>query len=591
MASIPRSRSGGKILRPRRTSAARATTPYSRPSPANPNWLSRFVISPTRFVASGAGKILSTVLDLDSSPTSSSSVTSSPYSSDTDSNHAEEEVDTFDDENGAGNNKNKHFIEQLVMQETFSREECDRLIKKIRSRVVDSPANDGDGDKRLGDMPNRILDSDIASPDLCSAAVMEAKKWLQEKKSGLDPNFDLGYGSRSLNLATLPQAPKDEGSPVDLAKSYMLTLPPWLSPSLDHIKPPTLAGIQLFKEEEPHLFGGNSTSSSKLKKDSSATRSWSIQDELRRVRSRATEEMLRTLPSSKIDWSTFSMEYKNNLNSSAIENTEATLGAKVHDFTNSVDASSNLSRGLGTQATPDLESKLDGFLTESVLSDPAIINSDQKNQGFGAAQQTEGSRDECRGITTSGRREGFSDDLCGDDGFVKVNGINNTNEANGQLDSLEETLEAISFRVHDGNYSEFKEKVGTDNTLANGLPPSGPSLYAGEAIEQNRKALDNETSTVDLSREMPAKVVLEQGTCMLSSESIEVPDMMVNDTVAVKEIDSVASASQNSSSVPYEAGQQGSESELAATSTSIAKQNGKRITTRYNRRGHGRRVQ
>ncbi|CAL0305685.1 unnamed protein product [Lupinus luteus] len=587
MASIPsRSRSGGKIVRPRRTAAARATTPYSRPSPANPNWLSRFVISPTRFVASGAGKILSTVLDLDSSPTSSSS-----HSSDTDSNHAEEEVDTFDYENGAGNNKNKHFIEQLVMQETFSREECDRLIKKIRSRVVDSPANDGDGDKRLGDMPNRILDSDIASPDLCSAAVMEAKKWLQEKKSGLDSNLDLGYGSRSLNLATLSQAPKDEGSPVDLAKSYMRALPPWSSPSLDHIKPPTLAGIQLFKEEEPHLFCGNSASSSKLKKDSSATRSWSIRDELRRVRSRATEEMLRTLPSSKIDWSTFSMEYKNNVNSSAIENTEATLGEKVQDFTNFVDASSNLARGLGTQATPDLESKLDGFLTESVLPHHAIINSEQKNQGFGAVQQTKGSQDECGGITTSGQREGLSDDLRRDDGFVKVNGINNTNEANGQLDSLEETVEAISFRVHDGNYSEFKEKFGTNNTLANGLHPSGPSLYAGEGIEQNRKALDNEPSTVDLSPERAAKVVLEQGTCMLSSESIEVPNTMVNDTVAVKENDGVASVSQNSSSVPYEAGQLGSESELAATSSSIAKQKGKRNTSRYNSRGRGRRVQ
>ncbi|XP_019414932.1 PREDICTED: protein KAKU4-like isoform X2 [Lupinus angustifolius] len=592
MTSIPnRSRSGGKIVRPRRTSAARATTPYSRPSPANPNWLSRFVISPTRFVASGAGKILSTVLDLDSSPTSSSSVTSSPHSSDTDSNHAEEEVATFDDENDAGNNKNKHFIEQLVMQETFSREECDRLIKRIRSRVVDSPANDGEGDKRLGDMPNMILDN-IASPDLCNAAVMEAKKWLQEKKSGLDSNFDLGYGSRSLNLATLPQAPNDEGSPVDLAKSYMRTLPPWSSPSLDHIKPPTLAGIQLFKDEEPHLFGGNSTSSSKLKKDSSATRSWSIQDELRRVRSRATEEMLRTLPSSKIDWSTFSMEYKNNVNSSAIKNTEATLGEKkVHDLTNFVDASSNLARGLGTQATPDLESKLDAFLTESVLPDPANINSEQKNEGFGAVQQTEGSRDECGGITTLGQREGLSYDMRRDDVFVKVNGTNSTNEANGQLDSLEETVEAISFRVHDGDYSEFKEKVGADNTLANGLSPSGLSLYAGEAIEQNRKALDNEPSTVDLSRERPGKVVLEQGTCMLSSESIEVPDMMVNDTDAVKENDGVASASQNSSSIPYEAGQQGSESELAATSTSIAKQKGKRITTRYNRRGRGRRVQ
>lgn len=89
-----------------------------------------------------------------------------------------------------------------------------------------------------------------------------------------------------------------------------------------------------------------------LKRDSPATGSWSIQDEIRRVRSRATEEMLRTLPSSKIDWSAFAIEYKNNVNSSAIENIEASLGEKVHDFTNQVDTSSNLARGFATQASP-----------------------------------------------------------------------------------------------------------------------------------------------------------------------------------------------------------------------------------------------
>ncbi|KAK7255535.1 hypothetical protein RIF29_28948 [Crotalaria pallida] len=55
------------------------------PLVAAPNWISHFVISPTCFVASGAGKILSISLDLDSSPTfersSSSFTTSSPNSS------------------------------------------------------------------------------------------------------------------------------------------------------------------------------------------------------------------------------------------------------------------------------------------------------------------------------------------------------------------------------------------------------------------------------------------------------------------------------------------------------------------------------
>lgn len=86
MASISGSQSGGKMVRLRRTAVARNRTPYSRPSPPqphpeSPNWLSRFVISPTRFIASGAGKILTSVLDLESSPASSSSATSSSSSS------------------------------------------------------------------------------------------------------------------------------------------------------------------------------------------------------------------------------------------------------------------------------------------------------------------------------------------------------------------------------------------------------------------------------------------------------------------------------------------------------------------------------
>lgn len=91
-----------------------------------------------------------------------------------------------------------------------------------------------------------------------------------------------------------------------------------------------------------------------FKRDSSATGSWSIKDEIRRVRSRATEEMLRTVPSSKIDWSAFAAEHKSNVNSSAIENIGSSLGEKVHNFSNLVDKSANLGSGLGSQASPGM---------------------------------------------------------------------------------------------------------------------------------------------------------------------------------------------------------------------------------------------
>ncbi|XP_058785762.1 protein KAKU4-like isoform X1 [Vicia villosa] len=609
MTSISGSQSGGKMVRLRRTAAARNRTPYTRPVPSpsqhqhqpqpqSPNWLSRFVISPTRFIASGAGKILSSVLDLESSPGSSSSATSSSSSSYADTNA--EEVGDLDDvsyshfedevalnEGGtsepinlsgkeiqplAANSQSKHTIEQLLMQESFSREEGDRLIKIIRSRVVDSPSKD-DAVTRPKDISNTTLAS--GSPELCSAAVMEAKKWLLEKKSGVGSSSDLGYGSHSLNLIALPQAPEDEGSPVDVAKSYMRARPPWSSPSVDHTKPSALSGIQLFKEETPHLFGGNSTASlNKYKRDSSATGSWSIQDEIRRVRSRATEEMLRTLPSSKIDWSAYAVENKSNVNSSAIENIGTSLGDKVHSFTNLVDTSANLTRGLDSHTSPDLQSKLDRRQPESVLPDASNIIPEQ-NQGFVAVQKTKGTQDDCKELTTV-LRDGSSDNIHRD-----VNGINDTNESTHQSDPVEEAKEVSKSRLQDGNLSEFEEKVEAEVTLANGFPSSGPSVYARK-VTQNSKTSNNEPSAVDSSQERIAQGVLEQG-------STEVPEVIVDGTVASKD-DGVAtgSLSQNSSSVQYEVqqniSQAGSESGLVATPTSIAKQKGKRLT-RYNRRG------
>ncbi|XP_027903806.1 protein KAKU4 [Vigna unguiculata] len=579
MASAPGSRSGGKILRTRRSAAARSRTPYDRPAPAeapSPNWLSRFVLSPSRFIASGAGKIFSSVLDLDNaSPSSSSSSSSAASSSPSSSanNSDAEEVGTFDDENDkqsegdvalskelqpfVGNSKNKHIIEQLILKESFSREEYDRLIKIIRSRVVD-PANDDNGDKRPTDVLNKTPGSD--SPDLHSAAIMEAKKWLQEKSQ---------------------DDPKDEGSPVDVAKSYMRTRPPWASPSIDHPNSQTLSGVQLFKEETPYLLGNNSTPSSKLKRDSAATGSWSIQDEIRRVRFRATEDLLRTLPSSKIDWSTLGMENKNNVDSSAIENIGTSLAERVHNSTSLADASANFARGFGSQVSPDLESKLEGSKPESVLSYPVNINFEQ-NQGSVAVQQTKGTQDDSREVTTSGLQDGSSSDMYRGDGLVKVNGINDTNRPGHQLDSVEETKEATDSRLQDSNHLVIKEKVGAEDELANGFPSSEPSFNAAQVIEQNTKTLeDKEPNTNDSSQERTAEVVLEQEACKTLRESMDVPDV-------TGDADGVASGSQNSSSV-YEVQHDSSqlgvvESGLAATPTSIAKQKGRRVTATYNSR-------
>ncbi|KAJ1273252.1 hypothetical protein BS78_06G265200 [Paspalum vaginatum] len=248
---------------------------------SSPGWLSGFV--------SGAKKVISSVL-LFSSPEETGS--------------AEDDDEEEDDPegNGLGSHQNednhgtygaivpysesKLAIKQMVMKETFSRDECEKMIELIKSRVIDSEfpeARDygtpekvqsrkaGIGHDFTGAWRSLNRDPDFtesvplssmrpesfspgsplqASPELCTAAVTEAKKWLEEKRQGVglkpeDKQCTLNTDMFSSHLDS------DIGSPVDLAKSYMQSLPPWQSPFL---------GSQKFNTS-PSKF---STSSSKI---------------------------------------------------------------------------------------------------------------------------------------------------------------------------------------------------------------------------------------------------------------------------------------------------------------------------------------
>ncbi|KAF0890681.1 hypothetical protein E2562_004189 [Oryza meyeriana var. granulata] len=90
-----------------------------------------------------------------------------------------------------------------------------------------------------------------ASPELLSAAVMEAKKWLEEKRQGLCSKPE-DHGPCTLNTDMLNSGlESDMGSPVDLAKSYMQSLPPWQSPFLGSkkFKTPPSAGLHIYDDE------------------------------------------------------------------------------------------------------------------------------------------------------------------------------------------------------------------------------------------------------------------------------------------------------------------------------------------------------
>ncbi|CAN6721262.1 unnamed protein product [Malus baccata var. baccata] len=428
------SRSGGKIVRPRRYAGAR--TPYDRPRfvnpppPENPNWFSRLIYSPTRKIASGAGKIISSVFGPDSSSSSSSS---SEDGTDDEADDDNEDISTQEDDglnkrNGTseeikflekeppatlGKSNKKHVIEQLLMQETFSREECDKLIKIIKSRVVGFTNAEGAENTR----------PDVESP------VMEAKKWLSEKRLGSTSKPVLDHGTHTLSALMFPQGGEDEGgSPVDVAKVYMRARPPWASPSIKHgeLRSPSSIGMQLFNEETPYSTGGNSVSTSKLKRDAPATGSWNIQEEIRRVRSKATEELLRSLPSTRIDWSTSALEKRSVLGSFPGGQREDDVGDKLHNSKNAV-VSEKTQYGLQKEDLP-------------------LPDSDAASMGG------KGSQNALEEMLSSGQRLEASEDIKtapSDAGAGDFDGHKDTNGSEQQNSVVGGTIQVSDSKLHD----------------------------------------------------------------------------------------------------------------------------------------------
>ncbi|GMG99191.1 hypothetical protein Nepgr_001031 [Nepenthes gracilis] len=161
-------------------------------------------------------------------------------------------------------NENKRLIKQLVMRETFSREECDELTKIIESRVTNWIAES-------------VNNTAKTTPDV-PTAIMEAKKWLQEKKFGSGSNLKLEHDA-------LPYVIKGWlGSPVDVAKSYMQDRPAWASPTLRHIEFKTTSpmGPQHSKDEMPITIFGNSLQPSQIQRSSVASGSWNILEEVQK---------------------------------------------------------------------------------------------------------------------------------------------------------------------------------------------------------------------------------------------------------------------------------------------------------------------
>ncbi|XP_010929270.1 uncharacterized protein [Elaeis guineensis] len=349
--------SGGKILRGRR--APPPASPYARrenPPPSSAAASPALSRSPRWFqgLIWGAGKLISTAFRSEGSSSSSSS----GYSSDEEislSSDDKEDVDAsskhLHELKQGGNrpnsirdcmhgsqavvsrSKSKLLIEQLLMQETFTRDECNRLTEIIQSRVIESPFTEVVEDGTQKETSNRVPGSAIAfagawrslnqnnkllesvqysasklnafspgssavqacTPDLHDTAIMEAKKWLEEKKLVSNSKHDPDCGPCTLNTDMLQYGIESESSsPVDLAKLYMRSLPPWQSPSLSStgFKTPPPCRMHLYKDEPTCATLNHSWSSSKvLKRGSLSTGLWDTLDETRRVRLKSTDDI------------------------------------------------------------------------------------------------------------------------------------------------------------------------------------------------------------------------------------------------------------------------------------------------------------
>ncbi|KQJ85075.1 uncharacterized protein LOC100846879 isoform X2 [Brachypodium distachyon] len=305
-------RSGAGRAKRRRLSPEEAALTAAEEEGRSPGWLSTIV--------TGAKRVITSVLFSSQEETASAE------------EEEEEEEEEEDGEEESGNedardshraivpySESKIAIEEMVMKETFSRDECDKMVKLLQSRVVDSKlpeayeygtpkeiptrdasaGNDFTGAWRTLNRNRNIPESSPfssigcgnfspasplhASPELCNAAVTEAKKWLEEKRQGLGTKPE--NGPCTLNTDMLNSDFEfDKGSPVDLAKSYMQSLPPWQSPLLGSrkLKTPPSGGVHFNDEGKSKFFSSTKVTT----KDDfiSSSNFWENLEELRRSR-------------------------------------------------------------------------------------------------------------------------------------------------------------------------------------------------------------------------------------------------------------------------------------------------------------------
>ncbi|XP_076959240.1 protein KAKU4-like [Bidens hawaiensis] len=243
--------SGGKILKRRRIAARK--TPYDRHTPqlqrvnVNPNWRNAIVVS-GKYVAGGSGKLISSLWN----PKTWGECSASSSETESDSEGGIEEDNEQGD--GAELNQNKcsssgkseilYLVEQLLMLDRFSREECDRIIKIVNSRLADYSMKEG-------------VDAESNNPNISNKVIMEARKLITENPVRLLFRNYFSGGSWNIQnevqrlhskaieyikpkkLFAL-QAPKPGNDTVNMASKDTRT-------TLDNVATPTLSSLPIIK--------------------------------------------------------------------------------------------------------------------------------------------------------------------------------------------------------------------------------------------------------------------------------------------------------------------------------------------------------
>ncbi|KAL3818410.1 hypothetical protein ACJIZ3_004315 [Penstemon smallii] len=531
-----RSGAGGKIV-PNRRKQRLAVTPYDRPPPPppspplpqkNPNWFAGIVVPSARALASGAGKIISSMFSEPESSSSEDEDSASEDDVDVDNDNEHEipydGVNALNEKNASSSEMMQHeqdsplsamrtetkrLIEQLIMQEIFSREECDRLVRVLNSRVMDW-SGEAVGKSFLAASTGMIEHEDV---DIYNKAVSEAKKWFQEKKVGSSSVTESAHWTCNHNSSGPEHVGSGGGSPVDVARSYMKERPPWASPTKNNELGTPLTS-KYFREGASYSVAYDSLSSSK-RRSSLASGSWNIQEELRRVRSKATEDMLRT-PSGKIDPS--------GLVVASISQKSAGAGNVVSDM------------GVKTTEPESLwKTKLiDALVDAGVSSDPALaaLESRQDSKPNEApsskpATSASGNNEDSESVQM--------DDECAASKYPHLSSPKHA----------EEHLTDPHLSKTNGDPATEVTKIGGRPSV-NGLSSSQASLSAGEATGKNIDQYDVENEIEDTTAtENKVNTTNVEGNHELLNEAyMEVP--------IVTETDSIASGSQNSLGLQYE---------------------------------------